>query len=46
MFNKSKNFIRRENRENLHFSNQSFKILYPVRVIKVMIKYKISAQYV
>ena len=45
MFNKSMNFIIRLKRENFYFSNQSLQIWWLISCIKVMKKYKISAQY-
>ena len=45
MLNESMNFIRRLNRENFYFSNQSFPILWLIGGMEVMKKYKYSAQY-
>ena len=45
MSKKSMNFIKRLNRGNIYFSNQSFLTICIIGGIKVMEKYKISAQY-
>ena len=45
MFNKSMDFIRRLNRENFYFSNQSFQIWWQISGIEVRKTHKISAQY-
>ena len=45
MFDKFMNFIRRLNRENFYFSNESFQILWLIRGLEVMKKYKILSQY-
>ena len=42
---KSLNFIRRLKRGNFYLSSQSFQILWLIGGMKVMGKYKISAQY-
>ena len=45
MFNKSMDFIRRLNRENFYFSNQSFQIWWQISGTDIRKTYKISAQY-